>query len=325
MNFITFSQLNNCISDNIHKIPRDVDLIVGIPRSGSLVAYIVGLTINIPIMDLSSLVANVPIMAGTTRRRADWIAQPSDAKHILLVDDGISTGEAMKSAKSKIASLGLQAKVTTCAVYALPTNTRSVDCYFAICNQPRMFEWNYMHHWGLQYACMDIDGVLCVDPGIMTGQIEKYYINFLNTAVPKIIPTKKVGYLVTSRREKYRSLTESWLKEQKVDYDQLIMLDDAINDVMTNKDYGIHKGQVYRETNCFLFIESNREQAIEICNHSKKQVFCTDTHELISPESVLSMVGIAGNDFKITTKHMVKKIIHMLKQRNKSSSSKPGK
>ena len=55
----------------------------------------------------------------------------------------------------------MESKCIYLAIYALETNISMVDIFFEICHQPRMFEWNYMHHWGLKYACVDIDGVLC--------------------------------------------------------------------------------------------------------------------------------------------------------------------
>ena len=81
-----------------------------------------------------------------------------------------------------------------------------MDIYFKICEQPRMFEWNYMHHWALEYVCMDIDGVLCEDPSVYQNDDGKNYYDFLINAIPKIIPTQKVGKLVSCRLEKYSCL-----------------------------------------------------------------------------------------------------------------------
>lgn len=47
MNFRTLDQLNQCIYNNMYKLPRDIDLIVGIPRSGMLVANIIALYLNL--------------------------------------------------------------------------------------------------------------------------------------------------------------------------------------------------------------------------------------------------------------------------------------
>ena len=54
LNFITISMLNNTIYKNINKIPKDVDLIVGIPRSGLLVANLLALYLNIKLTDIET-------------------------------------------------------------------------------------------------------------------------------------------------------------------------------------------------------------------------------------------------------------------------------
>ena len=76
-----------------------------------------------------------------------------------------------------------------------------VDIYFEICHMPRVFEWNYMHSWVLQYCCVDIDGVLCEDPSFFENDDGKRYRKFLLHAQPKLVPTKKIGYIVTARLE----------------------------------------------------------------------------------------------------------------------------
>ena len=257
MNFITYSQLNNDISNNLHKLPIDIDLVVGIPRSGLLVAAIIALYRNIPFTDIDTLLSGKFYRSGTTRKNNRWIQSLDEARHILIVDDSISTGESMKKARERIGLMDLQCKFTYCAIYALPTNFMSVDVFFKMCNHPRMFEWNYMHHWGLKYACVDIDGVLCEDPGFLQNDDSRRYENFILNATPKIIPTQPIGYLVTCRLERYRSITESWLRKHGVEYDHLIMLD-APDAATRFRDYkqGEYKGSVYRKTDCFIFIEA---------------------------------------------------------------------
>ena len=56
MNFITFEELGECIYTNISKVPRNVDLIVGIPRSGTLAANLLALYLNLPFTDIDRCV-----------------------------------------------------------------------------------------------------------------------------------------------------------------------------------------------------------------------------------------------------------------------------
>lgn len=310
MNFITYSQLNHDIIRNLYKLPIDVDLVVGIPRSGLLVAAIIALYRNVPFTDIDTFTSGRLYCTGSTRKSKQWIRSFDEAKHILIVDDSISTGQAMKSAREQIGSMKLSCKKSFCAVYALPTNFSSVDIFFRICNHPRMFEWNYMHLWTLKHACVDIDGVLCTDPGFFQNDDSHRYEEFLSSAKPIIIPTQRIGYLVTCRLEKYRGQTESWLQKYGVEYDNLLMLD--VPDAATRLrefNQGEFKGEIYRNTDCFVFIESSYEQAVEICNIAKKPVFCTENSQLITPHDIQAHISNLMNDWRITCKRMARKIL----------------
>jgi uncharacterized HAD superfamily protein/hypoxanthine phosphoribosyltransferase len=311
MNFVTFEQLNDCIYRNIGKIPKDIELIVGIPRSGMLVANMIALYLNLPFTDIDSYVAGRMYQVGNTRKYRDWIQRPEEAKHVLVVDDSISTGQAIKEAKEKVKNL--PAKHTFLAVYAVETALPAIDIHLAICHQPRMFEWNYMHHWGLAYSCMDIDGVLCEDPSFLQNDDGKRYEEFLKNAPAKIIPTAKVGYLVTCRLEKYRPQTERWLQKQGVQYDHLIMLDAASGKERRKQfSHGAYKADILKKTDCFLFIESDYEQAVEICRLSGKQVFCVANRKLITPDNLGAHMKILANDTRIVAKRTIKKLLKKL-------------
>lgn len=55
MNFRTIGDLNSVIYKNLQKIPQDIDLVVGIPRSGMLAGSIISLLLNEPLADFNSL------------------------------------------------------------------------------------------------------------------------------------------------------------------------------------------------------------------------------------------------------------------------------
>lgn len=201
MNFITMEQLNRCIYQNIKKIPKDIDLVVGIPRSGSLVANLLALYLNLPYTDIDSYVEKGTLRTGNTRKCEGWVQRVEQAGKVLVVDDSISSGRAVKEAKRLVRKSGMPAEHLYLAVYALENNIHMVDIYFEICHMPRVFEWNYMHSWVLQYCCVDIDGVLCEDPSFFENDDGKRYRKFLLHAQPKLVPTKKIGYIVTARLE----------------------------------------------------------------------------------------------------------------------------
>ena len=312
LNFKTIADLDSCIVKNLHKIPRDIDLVVGIPRSGMLAATIIALHLNLPLLDMDSYLNQVQFHTGNTKKCENWIKTTQEAKKVLVVDDSISSGKAMNEAKmltKRIASV----KHFFLAVYALELTSLMVDIFFEIVSQPRMFEWNFMHHWALEYACVDIDGVLCEDPTFFQNDDGKRYREFIENAAPKFIPTKKVAYIVSARLEKYRKETEEWLHKNKIEYGKLILLDepDAASR-RKNVNHGSYKGEIFKNTDCSLFIESSYEQAVEICRTSGKQCYCTGKACLITPEGVTVHLKILANDWRFTAKRIVKKLLKLI-------------
>lgn len=163
---------------------------------------------------------------------------------------------------------------------------------------------------GLEYCCVDIDGVLCEDPSFFENDDGKRYRAFLKNAQPKLIPTRKIGYIVTTRLEKYRSETEAWLRKNCIEYDHLVMMDcRSAKERIRKGNHGVFKGEIFKKTNCSVFIESNYEQAIEICKISGKQVFCAEKSVLITPKGVGKHMRILANDWRYTSKRVVKKLL----------------
>ena len=276
MHFRSLSDLQRSILGNLHRIPSDVDLVVGIPRSGMLPATMLGLALNIQIADLEGFCSRRVMSSGRTRRR-DRDLEFGAVKHALIIDDSIDTGGSMAEAREIVERANLATKVTYAAVYGA-SDTEATDLILEKVRKPRIFEWNVLHHTMLSCACVDIDGVLCHDPSPDENDDGEAYINFIRTARPLFTPTKRIETLVTSRLEKYRSQTEDWLKGRGIEYDRLIMLD--LPDAETRRRMGAHgsfKGQYYKsQPHSRLFIESELGQAREIARISGKPVLCMD-------------------------------------------------
>lgn len=313
MNFRTYEDLTKCIVKNLYKIPRDVDLIVGIPRSGTMVANIIALYLNIPFTDVDNFVNQGNLKTGTTRKCEKWIKNIGEAKHVLIVDDSISSGKAVKETKQLLKEKNVCCKITFLAVYALAVTASDVDIYFEKCEQPRMFEWNYMHHWALEYCCMDIDGVLCEDPSRWQNDDGEKYKQFLLNATPKFIPTQKVGWLVTSRLEKYRSETESWLNKHGVSYNELVMLNGvSAKERALLGNHAEYKAEIYKKSNAILFFESDYGQALEICKLSGKPVYCIENMTLVTSGNVIRKLQVHNKEFRVTMKRVLKKLCNKI-------------
>lgn len=273
MQFRSISDLRRTILANLHRVPADVDVIVGVPRSGMLPASIVALDRNLPMADLENFAQGRLLATGSTRKVAQT-SKPFEAmKHALIIDDSISSGGSLTKARAVLQSLSGTMKLTFAAVYGVQPVHDAAEIIFETVDHPRAFEWNVMHHWVLSQACLDIDGVLCHDPKPHENDDGDAYMNFLRTARPLSIPSVPVNTLVTSRLERYRPETEEWLRAQGVQYERLIMLDVASAE--ERRRLGLHgkfKGKFYRESDHSLFIESELHQAETIAEMSGKPV-----------------------------------------------------
>ncbi|WP_404440502.1 phosphoribosyltransferase family protein [Stutzerimonas chloritidismutans] len=291
MNYRSLSDLSRLSTECAGKVPNDIDLVVGIPRSGMLVASIIALKQNLPLTDLYSFLRNDELKKGNTRTyKHEELVKPLDAKKILLVDDSISSAKSMRAAEEQVrATYG--GNVVTMAVFAERHNRHHVDMYLELVEQPRVFEWNVMHHPFLAQACLDIDGVLCLDPTIEENDDGPNYRDFLSCTRPLFIPSVKVAHLVTSRLEKYRAETEDWLQRNGVQYGTLHMLD--LPTAEERRRLNIHhkfKAEVYaKQPLTRLFVESEVKQAIEIMKLSGKPVYCIETNEMYVPGQVYNL------------------------------------
>lgn len=277
MEYRSFSDLSNIIVKNINVIPKDVDLIVGVPRSGLLVANIIALLINKPITDLKGYEENRLISYGSTKKSESFIVDCRSAKKVLIIDDSVCSGKAIMNAKDSISKLGLLGvEYIYGCVYLAPGKEDIVDFFLEKVNMPRIFEWNIYHHPILERACLDIDGVLCEDPTEEQNDDGERYKDFLINAKPKIIPSVKVGALVSCRLSKYENETKEWMKKNDISFGELIMMDCSFEERRARGEHAIFKGDFYKKSNYVLFIESDSKQAKTIWEIAKKPVYCLE-------------------------------------------------
>lgn len=282
--YVSFADLSTAIRTQLHAIPGDVDLIVGIPRSGMVPAYQIGLFLNRVVCDLDGFIAGSRIGHGHTRKVGIALTSLRQARHILLVDDSIATGNSMQKALDRIQESGYAGKVSTCAAIAAPSLQSSVDVSFIILPLPRMFEWNAFHHGCVENACFDLDGVLCVDPTSHDNDDGPRYEKFLSNARPLFRPTLRIGHIVSARLEKYRGLTEDWLGTHSIAYGKLHLVDlPSREERIRLGAHCSHKIRVYRDTDASMFYESDPGQAREIAQGAGKPVLCVGDMSMVMP------------------------------------------
>jgi len=314
MYYRNIPDLNKIILQRLNIIPRDFDLIVGIPRSGMLPANLLALYLNRPYTDIHSFLNGHIYKAGARGQFFDI----KEFKKILVVDDSIASGSAMDKCRESLKDLSSDFQIEYCAIYVIPGKEKLVDYYFEIVPLPRYFQWNIFNHTSLEKACFDIDGVLCVDPTEEQNDDGPIYKDFILNAPPLFIPGSKIGTIVTSRLEKYRKETETWLAANKIRYNELVLLDLPDKEArMRANSHAEHKAKTYKSSEYVLFIESSLSQAIEINRITKKPVLCTENFEMIfDSESVMYNIK-SGKHFPFL-RNFALKIRSMLRKWKKS-------
>ena len=283
MHFRSVADMAATIAANLHRLPGGLDLIVGIPRSGLLAANLVALHLNKPMTDVDGFLAG-RVLAGGERLISTISRNDGRKPRVLVVDDSICSGEAMKRTRQRIAAAAPDAELFFAAVYATHQSELRVDLAFERCPLPRVFEWNLMHSGQLSHSCVDIDGVLCVDPTEEENDDGPRYTAFLENATPLHLPTLPVHALVTCRLEKYRKPTEDWLARHGVSYRKLVMLNLPSKAArLAANPHGSFKAQVYANDSADLFIESSAAQAERIADGASKPVFCIETRRMVYP------------------------------------------
>ena len=288
MNYRTLQDLNSAVKSLAHALSDDYDLIVGIPRSGLLVANLLALHLNKPLSDIDRFLEGEVIGSG---KRLDHSDNFQEFDRVLVVDDSVSSGGQMSQTKSRIESHSLPFAVDYGAIFITPKGHKFVDHWYEVVDLPRVFEWNILHHPRLSNMCLDIDGILCRDPDGGENDDGDNYVEFLTTVEQKNIPTKEIGWLVTCRLEKYRDETEDWLDTHGIQYRNLVMMD--LPDMETRQRLGNHaqfKSEIYRETGAELFIESSPEQAADIAKLSGKPVLDFESNRIVTPDLIPATV-----------------------------------
>lgn len=277
----TNEDMNRAILHGMREVPQDVDLIVGIPRSGLLAAMLFSLYLNKPVTDLDGLLEGRVLSTGKRPVKAGESDRIASARRILVVDDCISQGTEMDKARARIAEAGLSDRVIFLAVYSFPENPHKADIVLEVVPRPMVFQWGIMHSKMLEQCCVDIDGILCADTVGNQDDDGVRYRSFLRDTKPLFTPVVEIGWLVTCRLEKYRPETEEWLERHGVRYRHLMMMDHATKE--EKERIGRHaeyKAEVYERSGAILFIESNEGLARKIADLTSKPALSFMTNAL---------------------------------------------
>lgn len=272
MSYTSIADLANDIRKYAWKVPADVYLIVGVPRSGLMAAIMLGETLHKPVVSLSEYLNGIQPMAGN---RSSHIR--TNGSRVLVLDDTVYSGGSMQQVRSKV---GWRKDVLFGCVYAEGKDAKDkVDLWLVDNYNPNeelwhLYEWNILHHGRKlsERSMWDIDGLMCKEPP--DERDTKAYEAYIANALPMVIPTTSLGAVVTYRLEKYRDVTAEWLRSQGVNYGNLIMAKKT-GFPRDWRDSAEQKGVAYRDADwARLFVESSARQAGGIAAISGKQVYC---------------------------------------------------
>ena len=211
MKYITINELSETIRQNIYKIPRDIDFIIAIPRSGMIPASIIASLLNVPLIDINSFVNDLEPYGGDRLKYFNKNHQKTNK--VLVIDDTVYGGKSMRKTKEQLANYSGIEFIYMC-VYLESYAYDVIDFYLEdlrqyvdSTNKIVLYEWNiFQHHQEFMKTCLyDIDGVFCVEPP--DERNEEEYLKYISNAKPLFIPRTKLGGIVTYRLSKNREIT----------------------------------------------------------------------------------------------------------------------
>jgi orotate phosphoribosyltransferase len=280
VNYRSIANLNDDVLDWSRRLPRDLDLIVGIPRSGLIVANLLALHLNLPLADVDGLLQGRSFGAGPRLATNLSPGNGVEPLTILVVDDSVWSGGQMAAVRQRIEACRLPHRVLYGAVYVLPSAVAMVDHYYERLGLPRAFEWNIMHHPFLEWSCVVADGVLWPDDLALADLDNGRFAEM----PPLFRPSKRIGWLIANQPRRYRAVIEAWLNEHGIAYGDLVLFDRAPVVVEADREAVTRaKASLYCRTDAWILIEGALPAAALAARLSRRPVFCFETRQMIFP------------------------------------------
>ncbi len=279
MNWVSYQELHSDIADFATRLPPDLAGVVGVPRSGSMVASILALLRHVHLSDAETFARTGKFYSPGRRLR---IPAPASGQKVLLLDDSSIGCQSIDSAEKMIRRSGRHDtfEVIRAALYVTPEAAERLDVYHRVVHVPRIFEWNWYACRRLRHSMSDIDGVLCRDPPVVDDDGPEYE-NALRNAEPLHLLRYPVRSLITCRIERWRTVTRDWLSRYGVVAKRLLMHPAPSAEARRKQGgYGQWKGRHYGRSACTLFIESSAAQAPVIARTARKPVLCLEDKRL---------------------------------------------
>jgi uncharacterized HAD superfamily protein len=267
--------------------------ILGVPRSGMWPASMLALWLNLPLYTVGES-GNASILSASTNFGGKRMADFADGTgRFLVVDDTVYSGSAIENIRNKI-----KEDVFYATVYVHPNKKDKIDFFARELHPPHLLEWNLFSSTYIEGALLDLDGILSPNVPYEECQNEKSYIRHIKNVRPFYhrIPKTYCKGIVTARLEKYRSITDDWLKRHGIKYEFLKMYPTEKEDARDKnhvKEAAAFKSKIFAESGAKFFIESETTEAALIRDETKKLVICpSDANKLPPPLDLVNPISL---------------------------------
>jgi len=272
--FITYKDMiDDCVNLLTLKISKmQISGIVGIPRSGMLVSSICATSLNLPLYTLSQGEI-VPCNSISEFGGFRMLGYKPNSGKLLVLDDTVFGGNTLQKIKT---SLGNDYHYG--ALYVRPDLIEKVDIFGKELEKPHLLEWHFFNSTHTENTLFDLDGVFSPNvPMSCCADNDKYeeYISNVEPFYHRLPKVHKLKAIVTGRLDKFRKITEDWLKKYDIEYEDLIMFPtekEKQRDANHVQEVGIYKADVYKRSDGHFFMESEKSEGAIIKELSNKRV-----------------------------------------------------
>ena len=279
-------------NDSVYKITRVQDLytktekileyiqdnhingIVGVPRSGMIPASYLSVLSSLPLYSINNQdIVKLNFSSENGGFRMGYFSGESD--NLLFVDDTCHGGVAARQLRDLFGDT-----IKIAVTFSTSRGLEYIDFASSILEPPHFLEWNFYNCSLSTSAIFDIDGIFCPNVPIEVAIDEEKYIEWITNVKPYLhtIPKLfKASKIVTGRLEKYRDITENWLRKHNFNYKELIMFPTERQKERDSDHFfvvGNYKGEIFAKSDDNFFIESELSEANIIRKHTNKVVLC---------------------------------------------------
>ncbi len=292
MKFISIKNMYDDIRNNSWKIRQlDVSGIIGIPRSGLMAATLLAQELHLGVCSVYEFIDNKGDDLVFYRHGNRPVEHKSTGVYLVL-EDSVYNGS-MIMYLNRLKELFPDKKFISCCIYLEgPCKTYRPDLWLVDISREALnseipvalYQYNILDNWWNFKFLYDLDGVMCLDPPC-DSNIEAYE-NYLKNPIPlhvPMTPSTNAISICTYRLKKYEKETKDFLNKVGVNYNKIWMFDSESKETRDLTPPAQYKADIYKAHNQYvLFIESNDQEAQDICRLSRKPVYCFTSGKMYS-------------------------------------------